>query len=373
MHLTEFFSIPKIVVFTENEQLFRQKNKDITKNKIFKFIEIKTSFLDLKKFIKDGILNQKFELEKEPALTFKHVERHYELALHLFYKVLIQLTDIENINTFTKKIYDDYKEKSYDIKTLLGPIQSMKYIPIELLAKYYARAYTADSDFYRDMNSYLRTKTKEKETENIYLPYIKLLYESIKLKTFPLVTETELYRGTLLSKDEIETIKNEYNNKIGDLPGMVLFSKTFLSFSKDKNVVLDHFLNNENTDDTLAKVLFILKRKEEDTDYNYNLATHADIEKISYFPNEKEVLFFPFSSFEISGIVQKNLNDELTYEINLTNLGQKDVEVIEKHIQEKEEERKRLKEEEEKKRKKKRKKRKKKKKKKRKKKKKKKK
>ena len=349
MNLTEFFSIPKIVIFTENEELFLNKNKDITKNKIFKFTEMKTSFVDLKKFINDGILNQKFEIEKEPSLTFKHVERHYELALHLFYKVLIQLTDIENINKFTKKIYDDYNEKNYEIKKLLGPIQSMKYIPIELLAKYYTRAYTLNSDFYKDMNYYLRTKTKEKETENIYLPYIKLLYESLKLKTFPLVKETELYRGSLLSKDEVEKIKNEYNNKTGDLPGMVLFSKTFLSFSKDKNVVLDYFLNAINTDDNLAKVLFILKRKEEDTDYNYNLATHADIEKISYFPNEKEVLFFPFSSFEISGVELKNLNDELTYEINLTNLGQKDVEVIEKHIHEREEERKRIKEEEEKK------------------------
>ena len=348
MHLTEFFSIPKIVIFTENEELFLKKNKDIIKKNIFKFTEIKTSIEDLKKFINDGILNQKFELKEEPALTFKHVERHYQLALHLFYKVLIKLTDIDNINTFTNKIYEDYKEKSYEIRTLLGPIRTMKYIPIELLAKYYARAYTAESDFYRDMNYYLRTNTKENQADNIYLPYIKLLYESIKLKTFPLVKEKELYRGTLLSKDEIKKIENEYNNKIDDLPGMVLVSKTFLSFSKDKNVVLEQFLKNKNTNNNLAKVLFILKRKEEDTNYNYNLATHADIEKISYIPIEKEVLFFPFSSFEISGVVPKSLNGEMTYEINLLNLGQKDVEILEKHIKEKEEERKRLREEEEK-------------------------
>ena len=29
MNLTEFFSIPKIVIFTENEELFLNKNKDI--------------------------------------------------------------------------------------------------------------------------------------------------------------------------------------------------------------------------------------------------------------------------------------------------------------------------------------------------------
>ena len=51
---------------------------------------------------------------------------------------------------------------------------------------------------------------------------------------------------------------------------------------------------------------------------DYSLSTHADIEKISFYPNEKEVLFFPFSSFEIKEI---NINNENIYEIKLLYLG----------------------------------------------------
>ena len=32
---------------------------------------------------------------------------------------------------------------------------------------------------------------------------------------------------------------------------------------------------------------------------NYDFASHFDIENFSYFPNEREVLFLPFSAFEI--------------------------------------------------------------------------
>ena len=48
----------------------------------------------------------------------------------------------------------------------------------------------------------------------------------------------------------------------------------------------------------LKKVLYIL---EKDDKIEYNLSTHGDIEDISCFPGEKEVLFFPFSAFEIKG------------------------------------------------------------------------
>ena len=37
-------------------------------------------------------------------------------------------------------------------------------------------------------------------TEN-YLTYIKVLYEGIKYKSFPLIKEEKLYRGSLISKD----------------------------------------------------------------------------------------------------------------------------------------------------------------------------
>ena len=55
--------------------------------------------------------------------------------------------------------------------------------------------------------------------------------------------------------------------------------------------------------------------------YQNNLSTHGDLEKISYYEKEQEVLFFPFSSFEIKEIKDIYIKKEKGYEIQLLYLG----------------------------------------------------
>ena len=90
------------------------------------------------------------------------------------------------------------------------------------------------------------------------------------------------------------------------MPGSIVFSRSFLSFSKEKKLA-EKFLNNSNNNKDLSKVLYVL---ENDNTLGYDLSTHGDIEKISFYPNEKEVLFFPFSSFEIKSVNQFYKNSE---------------------------------------------------------------
>ena len=54
---------------------------------------------------------------------------------------------------------------------------------------------------------------------------------------------------------------------------------------------------------------------------DYSLSTHADIENISLYPKEKEVLFFPLSSFEIKEINKIKINEKFGYEIKLLYLN----------------------------------------------------
>ena len=179
-----------------------------------------------------------------------------------------------------------------------------------------------ESQFYNDINKDLRENKKDK-----YLLYIKILYEGIKLKVLPIANDNILYRGSKISNNEINKIKEYINNKKPDLPGAIVFSRSFLSFSKDKSQA-EQYLISKNKDNNLSKVLYII---EKDNNMDYSLSTHSDIENISKFPDEKEVLFFPFSSFEIKEIKETNNNNEIIYEINLLYLGKylKEIENLE--------------------------------------------
>ena len=157
-----------------------------------------------------------------------------------------------------------------------------------------------------------------------------ILYEGIKLKSLPLASNNISYRGSKISNNEINLIKKYLKEKIKDLPGAIVFSKSFLSFTKDKNIA-NGFLNLKNNNNNLSKVLYII---EKDDKIDYSLSTHSDIEDISFYGYEKEVLFFPFSSFEIKDIKESTYNKEKIYEIKLLYLGKylKEVENLDTNI-----------------------------------------
>ena len=228
--------------------------------------------------------------------------------LPLYYKALIDLSPIEDIQKYTKYLYDTYSIGNKRVKQLLEPIKEATNIPIEILSKYYVRLNTIESDFYKDIDNDLKLSKFAK-----HLPYIKTLYEGVRLKSLPLSNDYKLYGGCKISIDEINKLINYSKNKIP-----VILSKPFLSFHKDKNIAekFVQFHINESTKET--KVLFILEKND---NLEYNLMTHCDSEKISMYPGEKEVLFFPFSSFEIKDIKEKFFNIEKIYEINLLYLG----------------------------------------------------
>ena len=325
---------PKIIIFTKNKERFNDNNKNYNKELFYNFGGVVDTFQEVIKFIK----NENVLIKTDDAqLTFEYIDKKEKLLLPLFFKTLIDKTSNENINEYTSNLYDDYSEKNKDIKNLLGSIKNITNIPIEILSKYYARLYTAESDFYKKMNKDLGSK----DVKNVekHLPFIKTLYEGVKLKSLPLANNNILYRGSKISNEEIEKIKKYIKDKKEGLPSSIVFCKSFLSFSKIKQRAYEFLkigsnkINNINNNNNaqidkninLSKVLFIL---EKDDKIEYDLSTHGDIEKISFHPYEKEVLFFPFSSFEIKDIKQKNIRNEDIYEIKLKYLGKylKDIE-----------------------------------------------
>ena len=314
-YLRDIYVIPKIIIFTRNADLFIQNNKnyeDIIYHSFYNFGGIKTKFDEIKQFLKNEIVSNQIKIEDTPELIFEYIDCKEKLELPLFYKALIDFTQVHNIEKYTELLYSKYSKYNEELKKLLNHIRKISNIPMELLSKYYARAYTVDSDFYNDINKDLRENKKEN-----YLSFIKVLYEGVKLKSLSLASKNKLFRGSKISGDEIKILRSYLGKKIDNLPGAIVFSKSFLSFSKEKPLA-EGFLNDENKNKNLNKVLFIL---EKDDNIDYSLSTHGDIENISFFPHEKEVLFFPFSSFEIKDIMEFEKNNEKRYEIRLRYLG----------------------------------------------------
>jgi len=340
--------IPKIIIFTGNKQRFLGYNEDYEKieNKFYTFGGIATIIDEIIDFLNkkyNYIINDLFFISQmnqndsnnnsisiinqneskeiknnlDVQLTFEYIDSKEKLILPLTFKALIDKMSNENMEEYTKFLYNIYSKESKKIKNLLEQIVVMKFVPIEILAKYYARLYTYESNIQKEINKDLRMNKIDK-----YKSYIKTFYEGVRLRSLNLSEDIELYRVGNLSNNEINKIKMHLKNKIDGLPSLICFSKSFLSFSKDENEAKKYL---EYTDKNLPKVLFRLIN---DNNEGYNLSTHGDIEKISYYPNEKEVLFFPFSSFEIKDIQNINIENEKGYEIILLYLGKylKDIE-----------------------------------------------
>ena len=182
-----------------------------------------------------------------------------------------------------------------------------------------------ESKFYEDINKDLKDNKKDNYYNSYYMPYVKILYEGVKLKSLPLASDGVLYRGGKISLEEIIKIKECLKNKLEDLPGAIVFSKSFLSFSKNK-FTAEYYKNKQSKNKNLFKALYTI---EKDDNLNYDLSTHSDIENISRYSTEKEVLFLPFSSFEIKDLKETIKDGETVYEIKLLYLG-KYLKVIEK-------------------------------------------
>ena len=126
-----------------------------------------------------------------------------------------------------------------------------------------------------------------------------------------------LYRGSKISFDDFNKMKKYLSNKIEGLPGAIVFARQFLTFTKDRRIA-EQYLNMEKIDKNFIKAFFILDM---DINIDYDLNTHCDLESISVYPREKEVLFFPFSAFEIKELKEMSINNEKCYQIKLLYLG----------------------------------------------------
>ena len=323
-NLKDYSLIPKILIYSNDKESFIKKNYDINymfNNSFYNYYGIQNSFEEVKSIILENkkIIkpNNKILLNNdENIFTFEYIDSIEKLYLPMYFQTLIKPSSTDNYNEFTKFLLREYSSNK-EIKELINLLIPLDYIPNEILCKYYSKIYTFESDFYKNLNLSLLKNDNEK-----YLPYIKMMYEGIKLNVFESYNKT-LYRGSKLKKYEIEQIYNIFREeKKQDLPHGIVFSKCFLSFTKEKDNALEfleHEKKNQYDIDNNSDYNLVFFELETDSNFKKELSTHADIENFSDY-DEKEVLFFPFSCFEIKSINENNSNF-FDYKIILNYLG----------------------------------------------------
>ena len=163
-----------------------------------------------------------------------------------------------------------------------------------------------------------------------YLPFIKTLYKGVDLKSLPLYTQKgKLYRCSKASIVDINNVEIHMKEHV-DFPTYIVFSRVFLSFSKNENQA-KVFLKGPIDNKKLYKVFFVV---EKDDNIESSFSSHADIENLSSHEDENEVLFFPFSAFEIINIEDEIIDGENVKKIALNYIGKylKEFKIDEKNI-----------------------------------------
>ena len=174
-NIKEMYITPKIIVFTGSREKFIEFNKNYESqdNKFYSFGGIAVYFKQILSFLNADngskndllsdfqILNQDFsniqneQKLEETKLIIEYIDNKEKLLFPLFFKSLIN-NENDYIDIYTKTLYK-YSKGNDKIRDLLGSIETMTNIPIELLSKYYARIYTAENfgnKLNRDLNLY---------------------------------------------------------------------------------------------------------------------------------------------------------------------------------------------------------------------------
>ena len=304
------YVFPKIVIFTSDAKKFLNNyskglpiNDEIYNSggvvdnftSILNFLYTNNNYLKLSN-ISNLENSRKIDIDYlKNNFYFEYIVQKDELILPLFFHHLIQLPKNKEIYIFNKKLLNTFGTIStinHLIMQLITKNDNLNF-PYEIFCKYWLCAYSLETDFYKTMNQNLR-----KGIYSHYSPFINSCYYSLYNNSLKFYTK-KVYRGGLLSKEEIQTIYKYLKKKSQNLPSCIMFSRCFLSFSIDYNIALS-FMGNKY--DNLYPVLFIV---DEGNSIDYNNITNTDLSKFSFY-DEKEILFFPFSVFELSNIEYNN-------------------------------------------------------------------
>ena len=269
--LAKEIEINKITFQEINSSFYNKGGVKPEFNDCIKSFENYSSFY--KKLNKNIILNNnKKEKNYNEEITFDLIySKHQIIFPFLFYEIMnlgynnVPNSDLIKFETFIQKNFNQEV-----IQKLIVPMLYLENFPREIVSKFFSRMYTEETPFYSKINTALRKK------ENNYDTFVKAIYEGLYIGSLPETKDDILYRGSRLSKKEVNDIRKSFEEwkKISDknLPQFLLYSRTILSFSKNEEKI-KKFVGI--TDNDFFEIKYILKY---DKNISKKYSSNADIE-----------------------------------------------------------------------------------------------
>ena len=308
--INELSICPKIIVFCGDKKSFIQRNKnnpDISINHpFFNSGGIQDRFNEVKEFLlkKEDISIEpnSFEIiysdEDKDKFNFEYILDQNQLIIPLFLFEYMKKPPEEEIQNFNNLCFKNYI-KINELKALFEQLIEIKNIPIEILYKYWLKAFSFDNNFHKDLNEELKSNNKK------YFVFILAMYEGVKRNKIPLEIsdDTNLYRYSYLSKDKLDNMETILNKKKENLPSILIYCKHFLSFYFNEQDALN---NNKNTENNVILIIENAKQNLSNC-IGYTTLNDYNINK------NNEIIIFPFLFFEILKIEKTNENSYKIY------------------------------------------------------------
>ena len=316
----ELYIVPKIIIFDEKNDESFKCNTTLPINNPFYNIGGKINNKDdLINFVTSSINRYKPEFEKNKdkrvvneKLTYQLISDKDELILPIFYTDHISPSSDEEIKTCIGNMFQNY-ESVEPLGFIFSQINKVGNIPLSILSKFLVKAYSTHKEFSSEMNKALSNGYYAD-----YLPIIKTLYKSAYYCYLKSEYSKKLYKCFIDEKTNWEKLFTEFNARRQKFPEAILYGTSFFSFYNDDDMnknIRNDFEKNKKDNEILIELIL------EETQNYRNVANNAIIvEELSYYEDEKEILFFPFSCFEIKKI-ENNENNENKYTITLNYLS----------------------------------------------------
>ena len=295
--------IPKIIIFTGNAKEYNPPNKKELNiyDKFYNIGGVIDKNSELKKFIESNVDNFNGNYEqtiKNEELKFQIVSSPNDLILPIYYVDYLNDPDNVDIIEFIKKIKTDYAF-IHTVGNIFSQIPETNNIPTNLLINFWLRAYSTHLMSIKNLHLDEPIPELNEKDFNDYLPITEILYKAVKdnkINSDP----SKLYKGMFLENKVWDEFYSKFNEKTNqnNIPKALLYGSSFFSFYREERIV-NKFKALNSIRNKGVFIFFILEATN-----NFRFVKNNAIinEKISYYEKSDEVLFFPFSCFEIKTI-----------------------------------------------------------------------